>query len=357
MKIAVDWSHTKDPTTRVNRFIILSLTLFTILAIAIPAYALTLPSSLTIPEGGVKVFRNLAQNGDRLYVFEPHVNFTGDAWPDTPASSSIIYRLYDADGTTLKATSSPYVYPYFGSNGYGSGVGSFYFASSDNAPAWGSAAKIEIYGTPAYFSPAQTFSYTLTSNDYIDDTSTEYTSNYMNEQALYNFVLLLSDRLQSDYESTGVILKTSSDAGVVLTSYGELYFKGVIPGIQNLCPDLFYIQVYVPTEMPVSYNMTMQQTYTARHATDEIGEGLSGVGDAMGVSGSFVGAGIVFLITMVAAVVTSRKGWGAEPGLAIGALVGIFFAVTLGNTIFTIMMVFSLVAAIGIVFMFLLKRA
>lgn len=93
---------------------------------------------------------------------------------------------------------------------------------------------LTIDGWPVYFTGLSAFSYTLTADDYTAATSQED-----NQDELKELVLLWCDRLDSIYEETGVILKTSSDAGMVLSSYGESYFTGAIEGLQAICPDLF----------------------------------------------------------------------------------------------------------------------
>jgi hypothetical protein len=322
------------------------------LCLPIPALSLTLPSSMSIPD--VKVFRNLAETGDMLYIFEYDIAFTSDNYSQTtPASDSFIFRLYNTDGVTLLAATTPYIYSFFGSNGYGHGVSSFYFSANTTKPTWGSAVTIELYGVPAYFSPAQSYSYTLTTSKYTTSTTEE-----ANRAELYNYVLILSDRLASYYHSTGIILKATSDSGIILSSYGELYFRGAIPGLQSLCPTLFYIQVYVPQRMDTStsYNMSQQDIYTARHATDDVGTALTSLGALMGVSGAFAGAGVCFTICIAICVFFNKKGWSTEFGMFISAIICTLGALLLGNILFTVLMIVALLAAMGLVWVLLLKR-
>ena len=325
------------------------------LVITVPsALGLELPSSMEIPANYVKVFRNLVETGDMLYVFEYNIAFTSDNFSDNiSASESFIFRLYDTDNVTVLATATPYAFPFFDTNGYSHGVSGFYFANADTKPAWGSAVKIELYGLPTYFTPAQSCNYTLTASNYTSSTTQE-----ANQTALYNYILLETDRLTKFYDDTGVILQGTSDTGMVLSNYGENYFRGAIPGIQTLCPSLFYIQVYVPTRMDsaTSYNMSLGDTYTARHATSDFGKGFTRIGEAMGVSGAFAGAGICFVLCIVVCIYFNKKGWSTEFGMFISAIICTFFAVTLGNIVFTVLMIIALLAAMGLVWMFLLKR-
>ena len=334
----------------------LLLALIILLLFASPVFAYLLnPSSVSVPD--VKVFRNLAEVGDSLYVFEYAINIPSDNYSSTPASDSFLFRLYDVDGVTLKSSTQPYVYPFLGSNGYDMGVSAFYFGASDNASAWDAAVKMNIQGLPFYYSPAvpnvtYTF-YTLTTDDYVTANTSEE-----NRSLLKDYILLLCDRLTSNYAATGVILKTSSDSGIVLSNYGENYFRGAIPGIQDLCPGLFYIQVYVPGKMDVvPYDSSVSENYSARLTGTDMGEGFTRIGEALGTSQIF-GAAIVFLgLCLAVCIWTIRKDWGIEPGIGVSILIGIFFALIIGDLLFTLLMIASLLAAMGIVYMFILKRA
>jgi hypothetical protein len=320
----------------------------------VPTQALTLPSSMAIPDA--KVFQNLAETGDMFYIFEYDIAFTSDNFSDNvSATDSFVFRLYATDNVTVLATTTPYSYPYFGSNGYSHGVSGFYFSNADTKPTWGSEVKIELYGSPTYFTPAQSCNHTMTAGEY-----TSYTTKEANQDALYKRVLIMADRLTHDYKSTGVQMSGSSDMGIVLSSlYGEAYFRGAIDGIQTLCPNLFYIQVYVPqpNDSSMSYNMTLADTYKARHATDDIGRGFTRLGAAMGIGGAAAGAGICFIACLVVCVLFTAKGWSVEFGMFISAIISTFFALILGDIVFTVLMIVALLAAMALVWVFLLKRS
>jgi len=320
---------------------------------ASPAFAYLInPSSISIPD--VKVFRNLAETGDCLYVFSYDIEIPSDNYSTTPASDSIIFRLYDTDNTTVKAVATPYVYPYFESNGYADGISSFYFGASDNASVWGSDLQIEVYGWPSFYSPTISEKFPITSSDYVLVTTQE-----TNRSLLKDFVLLLADRLAADYQDTGVILKSTSDSGIVLSSYGEMYFRGAIDGLDALCPELFFIQVVVPEVMEVEpYDTSLADTLRAAHYTGgDMERGFNRIGDVIGVSGDVAVAILFFGLSLGLCIWTTRKGWGVEVGLGLSALVGTLSAVLVGSILFTILMCVSFVAVGGIVYLTLLKRA
>lgn len=323
------------------------------LCVAIPALALVLPESIAVNDA--RVFRHLAQENDSLYVFERTLSWASDNYPsESPASDSILFRLYDTDNTTLKATATPYVFSFWtGVNGYGKGVDAFYFSASDNAPAWGAEAKINIYGLPAFFDPPQTATYTLTAGDY-----TSANTQVENREELYNYILLLADRLETNYPDDGITLKTSSDSGIVLSTYGELYFRGAIEGLQNLCPDLFFIQVYIPEMMPVEpYDMSLQTTYTDRLDDTDMERGFDRLGDVLGITGIAVTAGVFFVLVLALCIYCVKKDYGLEAGIGGSSLIGILSALVIGDLLFTLLMVATLLAGIGLVYLIFLNKA
>lgn len=336
---------------KISTFLVLLL----LLLIPTAVYAadpITSPESVSIDD--VRVYHNLAETDDMLVIFQYDIAFTSDNYSTVPASDTFQFRFYDTDGTTLRASDTPYVYAFFESNGYGQGVGSFYLAASDNKPTWGDPAIINIAGSPTYFDPVpDPVNLELSPSDY-----TTATTQADNQDELKAYVLLLCDRLQSAYQDTGIVLKTTSDSGIVLSPYGEMYFRGAVTGLQDLSPELFFIQVYVPEQMPVStYNMTVGDTYGGRLDTDDLGEGFTNTGAVIGVSGNIAAALIAIVLTLVFCFYCVKKNWNIEIGLAGGGLIGIFFALIMGDAVFAGIMIASLLAIMGIVWLVLLKRA
>jgi len=315
-----------------------------------PVFAIEAPTSVDIDN--VKVYRNLSEAGDRLVVFEYSMPYASDNYPTTIAPEAIVFRLNDTDNTTILKSGKPYICPYFENNGWGEGVGSFYLSSADNVT-WESALVINILGYSTYFSENVTQSYTITAGDYATETTQAD-----NRELLYTYVMEQCDRLTAEYEDVVLKATTDTDVGLVLSRFGEIYFRGAILGLQNLCPDLFVVQTLVPEQMDVvSYNMTMADTYKTRFDTGEMGEGMENLGGLIGVGGSSMAALITFAGCIGLCIWTSRKGWGTEIGMLGSALVAVGMAILVGDTVFTIMMIASLLAAMGLVYIFILKRA
>lgn len=324
----------------------------TLLLFAIPAYAyIVAPTSVTISD--VTAFRNLAETGDMLIMFHYSMPYASDNYSETPASESIMLRLYDTDNTTLLQAGVPYVNPFFGSNGYGEGDGSFYLDASEASGKWGTAVVIDISGSPVFFSPSFTKSYTLTTSDYTTETTQE-----ANRDLLKSFILLECDRLAAAYQSTGIVLKATSDIGIVLSPYGELYFRGAVNGLQNLCPDLFFIQSLIPSTMTVeTYNTSLMDTYTNRLATDDLGKGFTRMGSLIGTGGPFFCGLLVVIVTLYLSYWAHRKNWGTEVGMLGGAIFAIIMSALVGDVVFIMVMAGSLVGAIGLVWLMFLKKA
>jgi len=302
----------------------------------------------------IKVFRNLAETGDSLYTFHYAIPYASDNYSDNypveTAAETIVFKIYD-DAGNLKATFTPYVFPYFENNGYGDGIASIYFAASDNAPVWGSSAQLTIDGWPAYFSGFPSFSYTLALDDYYAGTTQEE-----NRDGLQTLILLWCDRLGSIYEDTGVILKASSDAGQVLSSYGETYFSGAIKGLQAMCPELYFIQVYIPTLMDTSYNMTMADYYANRMTGSQWDDGFTHMGQGIGVSGTVMATLIFIGLSILACIISVKKGWGIEAGAGISVFIGTAAALVMGNVLFAILMIVSLAAVVALIWLLMLRR-
>lgn len=319
-----------------------------ILTIATPALAfLDAPDSpMTFPS--VRVFQNTVEDGDVAIIFEYNIPYT--SYPTTPASLSIVFRCYSADGAILLNTATPYNFTLFETNGYGHGVGLFYFPASE-ALSWEEAYILNIQQLPLHYNPADTISYTLTSADY-----SAATLQSDSQYDVYNYILGICDDYEDYYPDVG--LKSTTDTAIVLSAYGEAYFRGAIPGLQLICPQVFLVQTYIPEGMTTeNYTMGLSEDYSERLTGTDIERGAERLGDYFSVGGYFVLAVVTFGLALVPPIWTARKGWGLEPGLAAAAAVVICAALLIGDAVFTIVMIASLVAAMAIMYVFLLKRA
>jgi len=322
-----------------------------LLATSTTAYAIDLPDSINLIDA--RAFQNLNETGDMLVVYHGKVNYDSynGTYPAVPASSSIMLRFY-ADNGTLMASAAPYVYYPFDNNGYGDFVSAFYFDAA-SAPVWEGAHSINIQGVPSYYTPAEAVSLykPLASSDYEDSADTA-----VNQENLYIYILSLCDQFKSIY--TDVSLKSTTDVGTVLSAYGEAYFKSAIPGLSTLCPDLFYVQVYIPEVMPVTaYDESLADTMATHTDGGDIERGMTRLGTVIGVGASFMWGLLTFVGSLVICIYCQKKGWGVELGMTISSLLVILIAVLVGDAIFSLMMIVGLLATIGIMWVMFLRRA
>ncbi len=296
-------------------------------------------------------FYNLAEQGDAAIVVHWNVDY-GDNYTTAnftklaPASLAIELQMYDTDGTTLLRTAKPYVYGPFQTNGYQQGVSYFYFSASDNLVV-SQPYQVRIQESGLYFDNITSTSYTMTvATDWKDHTQDD----------MYDHFIQLSDLLLAEYPL--VPLTTSTDIGIVFSTYGESYFRAAIPGIQTLCPKLFYVQTYAPTVMPTTpFNSSLQDLYSIRMQGSEIKRGADRLGAHFGITGYTVLGLFCFGLCIGSCIFTMKKAWGLEAGVVGATIIALCFAVLIGNAVFTVVMVMTLIAVIALMFTFVGRRA
>lgn len=319
------------------------------LLLASPVLAYLDPPTSATSIQSVVVARNLVDEGDVGVFF--HFRVPYDTYPtDASATDSIVFRLYDTDEVTLLATNVPYVFASFETNGYGDGMSMFYFTDNSSIT-WDDSYRINIVGLPLYFDPSLTSLYTLTSADFVDAVTQAD-----NRAELFTYIIGICNTFKTIYPE--VVLKSSTDSGTVLSEYGESYFRSAVLGIQSMCPQLFFAQTYIPEVMAVvPYDMSLPETYAIRLVGTDIYRGADRLGDEIGVTAHFVFAIITFAGAIGICIFTMKRGWGLEPGMVAAFCIGLIAALLVGDVLFGIIMIVSLLAGIGIMFVFFQKRA
>jgi hypothetical protein len=273
----------------------------------LPVTATALPSG-TITVESVRVVRNTIQPNDFALVF--HYNIPYGTYPPDPSSSTIMFRFYSADGLTLLAAARPYVYY---NTGYRNGVGSFYFGNT-TAPLWGGAYILNISGSPAFFDPLPPpVNHVLATDEYYAGTTQA-----SNQIAMANYILnVVIPPLEVAYPT--VLLKTTTDTSVALTTEGETYFRGAVPGIQSIAPTLFSLQAFsLTSNQTISTNISLATDSSAHLAGSDIMGGLAGLNTVlgMGLSADIIAGGLVFIGSVLICIATTRRrNWGLYPGL------------------------------------------
>ena len=331
----------------IKRIAIILIPLMAIVFIATPVYALEPPDDISI--NSVQVIRNTAEDGDMTFLYYFDTDYV--SYPETPsAGNSVILRLFDTDGVTLIATGSPYT---LFDRGYGPQVSSFYFDAdtvSELGLTWGQQYIINITMSEAYLASPPEEIYMLGSVDYSDTTDQDE-----NQIILASWIFEVCDDLHEarvDY-----LLYTLTDMGVVLTSIGELYFRGAIPGLQSMSPDLFYFQYTVPEAADIEYTANMTSVYGGRLDDTDFMTGFDRIGEQLGVSGGFAIAMFFVIIAVAILIFTTYKGWGAEPGLLMGGNWLTLGALLAGNSVMVLRIIIAFIAGIMLLYVMLFRRA
>lgn len=309
------------------------------------AYADT-PEDAVISIQSIHVYQGLSTDNDTSFIF--HWRWESDNTSATPASSTVLIEL-SYNGTVV-ASATPYVFSLFENNGYGDGMTGFYLTA--NQSHWMSTLyTITIKGLPAYYSPPPYFDYSIQAADYVD-----LPEQIDNQISLRTYILAEIDIFKTIYPD--VTLKSISDVGTVLSTYGEAYFSSAIPGLQNLCPQLFFVQNYIPSKITLQdYDTTLADEYSLRLAGTDLERGANRLGDYIGVSGAVIWALLMFIGEMALLIWCMKKGWEIQVGLAIDGFVTAGAAVLIGDLIFTIAMIIGFIAVLGLSFAVVGKRA
>jgi len=202
--------------------------------LALPAYAISDPDSLTI--NAVYVYRHCHEDNDQLYLIDYNVNYTVN--PDENITEAYLLRLMN--GNTELGNTAPYAYY---DEGYGRGITSIYFSASEvtaKSITWEGAYTMELTGNPTLTwvgDPPSTSVGTF-------DLWSSSTSQGATEAELGARVLYFADLLELDWS---VDLIETSGMGSWLTSYGEDYFTNSIENLPIICPNVFSALLTTPT--------------------------------------------------------------------------------------------------------------
>jgi len=200
--------------------------------IAAPVQATDLPDSTPTIEG-FNVYRNVLETGDWLLLIYANIPYT--TIPDEPVSQTFIWRFISTDNVTEfgAATSNSW-----NENGHGYNLTSMYWDAGNvtaRGMTWDTAYTIRLSGNPSAFASPPEYNYTLSAADYstanaTEDVRTELGLGILNTGA----DLDVRWGLGAAYS-----LLSQTEAGTVLSIYGEAFFRMAIYGLQGMCPQIF----------------------------------------------------------------------------------------------------------------------
>jgi len=284
-----------------------------------------------------RVFQNLAETGDMCIFMHYYLDHTVP--PTEPVNTYYQFRLMDVGGTTQIGAAT--AYPYY-NYGYGEGLVAWYFPAA-TAPVWGSSYILRMEGNPEYFaSPVPVVTYTLTSSDY----------SALGQAGLEDYIIDQCLEIELDW---GVALVSASDIGLILTTEGEAYLRGTLPGIQYVAPGILAVQEGVPTVTPRTWGTTQADTYATRWAGTWVGDALDGASNFLGgiAWNTLTGLGILVLAVVVFAL-SAKWFQSSLPGF-VGAVVLMLGGFTMGFVSASIFGVTVLLCAIYLGYMLVFK--
>ncbi len=227
---------------------------------AIPVNAIADPTTITLTSG--KVFQNVAESGDMLFIGHGRVYYT-PSYPTTPASTNFLYAIYD--GATLKSSAGISAYSY--------GVYGLYFTKAQVTAltlSWGTAYSMKLKGNPAIFTTTiegtnQATRALSASDDWITGTiGATGTTQTLLRDYLINYVAI---PLASPSELNTTLTVTTS-TGVFLNTAGSALFTAAIPNLANICPGIFQT---TSTDIQVTKNVFTNAYETELSMTNQLG--------------------------------------------------------------------------------------
>ncbi|WP_231927048.1 hypothetical protein [Dehalococcoides mccartyi] len=283
-----------------------------------PVLAVDPATPTTFTLDSVQVVTNILEDDDMVVAFRYNITYSSGQ-PSIPANKLFHFRLMDTDGITQLGAIEPY--PYYNS-GYGQGFSAFYFAG-DAAPDWESALVLKMVGNPQYWASPPEVNYTLTSADY-----SQLSTRSENSSLLGNYIIETCRDLEINWS---VKLVTETPQGTILNDTGAAYGRGTIPGLQNMCPQIFSSQQQVIDIPDQTWTNTKLNEWIHQFDGTVVGDALIGLSDLFSVSWiiltSLICVVLVILVFVWGMLAYSDNQAAMVAGIRIfsgGALMGIF---------------------------------
>lgn len=250
----------------------------------------------------------LIDEGDMLIYGEYNIPYA--SVPDEGADEAFIFRLIDTDGETELGSVTPYV---LFDNGYNEGVFGFYFSSNTT---WGESSIIRISQNPVLFDDPTSYEYAIPSNSYSTKTTQED-----NQIELAINIISAAQRLETAH--SGYTLLEASAGGTILSSpTGETYFRGAIPGIQAMAPDLFLVQVLAQDTTAREWTTDQFDTYQDRYEGTWVGDDVDATATQFGITAaSLMGTIIALPICIGVIILSAMKYKRTEPGIIVSTII------------------------------------
>ena len=269
-----------------------------------------------------RVFYGVVETGDELYVIRYNIEYENE--PFEPPEDSYNLEVMIDDDTAFY--SDVYFYQY--------SMGSLYLTST-NALGVGNSTSIRVRMSGSSTEGVNMATYNLSAIDWYDGTGV---CSYLLSQARYLEREMGEDLL--------------TDEGKLNTK-GTFIFRKAIPGVEYVCPNIFY-KVIVPLPVPSeNYTRVYESTLAAATGT-KLMAAMTEVGSIVGLTATWVGFAIAILgAFMVSGVVYSVSGNGTAamilgtPVLFLAALIGLMPLTPLFIGVLVITVIFAILFILG----------
>ncbi len=272
--------------------IILSVFLF-----AFPVFAIVNPGTITFGTGTTplyKVFTNVAETGDMLFVVEGDVHY-GAAPTDYTASQAFLFEVLNTTGTVV-LTSTPL-------NEYQDRPISIYKTATQVLAfvpplVSGTAYGLRITGNPLIFaSPVgNTVTAYLTPSDYIDQSVATDELN-----PLRDFLMIMATNIQT-HDGVTTYITTVQGVRYLTTTGGSIFLQG-IPALSSFCAVLFQAALEsLPGDVPTSTGAYASAMNPATQWGTNVANGLTTLGSYLGISQELAGSVMLFVFVIAFAV-------------------------------------------------------
>ena len=273
--------------------VLLSLTAWILVFVPVSADTAS-PNATSINESFV--WQNVLETGDYLLIIQYGVNYT--TIPTTDITDTFVFRLMDETNTNEIGVIEAYSY---NNSGYGAGIAAWYF-DADNAPAWGQPYWIRIEGKTGVFDSPPVYNFNLSGSAY---SSEAVQSNVQNEMA--NELIELAKQIGNSW-SPSVALTEEAETGTILSVYGEAYFRSAIPGIQSMCPQLFFLQIYDVTVTNTTWSTNQSDASAATVQNSTAGTAIIGIAGLFNMSFSAIAMIPILIVIIVLVIVGAVQG-------------------------------------------------
>lgn len=235
--------------------VIYSLLIFLIMASPVMA-ADEQPTKVSLYD--IEAFNSLLVDDDFLAVVPYELTFSTN--PEALISQTYIFRILNSDAT--EELGSVLAVPAYNS-GYGYGVISFYIESGMTV---GATYILRVQQSPSYYDTPQYWDFTLDSGCY----------STASDQAVALKTKIIDTATILEEEFSVSLLSKAESGQTVLSTYGELYYLDVIPGLQSMCPELFEVQLESPDYTKRTWSTTFAEALKTKYAGTFIYDFMTG---------------------------------------------------------------------------------